>query len=65
MIALHPEKNGKGFQHNKAILTVLSRYAFHRFAGGVPQVQQVGDHQAFALLRHKLVRQQAFADAAK
>ncbi|MBB5429628.1 transposase [Paraburkholderia atlantica] len=36
----------------------------NRFAEGVPPVQQVGDDYAFAFLRRKLLRQQAFTDAA-
>ncbi|MGF6536902.1 hypothetical protein OKW32_000188 [Paraburkholderia youngii] len=44
--------------------TRLCIFDANRFAEGVPPVQQVGDDYAFAFLRRKLLRQQAFADAA-
>ncbi len=43
--------------------TQLRIFDANRFAEGVPQVDDVGDDHAFALLRCKLLRQQTLANA--
>ena len=43
--------------------TQLCIFDANRFAEGVPQVNEVGDDHAFALLRGDLLRQQGCANA--